>query len=115
MLYVTYRIDPQLALVTQHDRADISNFVRGARSPRVADIDVLGRIADGLAMPDEARVLLGLAPVDVQMSAIQGGRPRQDGKHRNRHHRRQLRASNPSVLLGGSRKDASPLRDAPCC
>ncbi|MGX6601702.1 hypothetical protein ACWKSP_06135 [Micromonosporaceae bacterium Da 78-11] len=60
----------QLALITEHDRSDISNFVRGTRSPRVGDIDVLGRIADGLAMPDEARVLLGLAPADATMSSI---------------------------------------------
>jgi hypothetical protein len=60
----------QLALLTQHDRSDISNFVRGARSPRVGDIDVLGRIADGLVMPDEARVLLGLAPAEATMSSI---------------------------------------------
>src|SRR5690606_22773355 len=53
----------QLALLTGHDRSDISNFVRGVRSPRVVDIDVLDRIASGLTMPDEARVLLGLAPV----------------------------------------------------
>lgn len=63
----------QLALMTEHDRSDISNFVRGARSPRVTDIDVLGRIADGLGMPDEARVLLGLAPADVTVSAIRFG------------------------------------------
>ncbi|MFX0573076.1 hypothetical protein [Nocardia nepalensis] len=52
----------QLALLTEHDRSDISNFIRGARSPRVTDIDVLNRIADGLDMPDEARTLVGLAP-----------------------------------------------------
>src|SRR5262245_12064919 len=63
----------QLALMTEHDRSDISNFVRGARSPRVTDIDVLGRIADGLGMPDEARVLLGLAPADVTVAAIRSG------------------------------------------
>jgi hypothetical protein len=66
----------QLALLTQHDRSDISNFVRGTRRPRVTDIDVLGRIADGLAMPDEARVLLGLAPADVTLSAIRSGATR---------------------------------------
>jgi hypothetical protein len=53
----------QLAILTQHDRSDISNFVRGTRSSRVTDIDVLARIAEGLAMPDAARGLLGLAPV----------------------------------------------------
>lgn len=51
----------QLALLTGHDRSDISNFVRGVRSPRVTDIDVLHRIADGLALPDTARAMLGLS------------------------------------------------------
>jgi hypothetical protein len=69
----------QLALVTQHDRSDISNFVRGTRSPRVTDIDVLGRIADGLMMPDEARTMLGLAPANVPISAVRtGSAPTQD-------------------------------------
>lgn len=52
----------QLALLTEHDRSDISNWVRGVRQPRVSNIAVLTRIADGLRMPDEARVLVGLAP-----------------------------------------------------
>lgn len=60
----------QLALLTAHDRSDISNFVRGTRSSRVTDIDVLGRVADGLMMPDEARVLLGLAPADAPASTF---------------------------------------------
>jgi hypothetical protein len=68
----------QLALLTEHDRSDISNFVRGTRGPRVTDINVLGRIADGLAMPDEALVLLGLAPADVTLSAIRSGTARPD-------------------------------------
>jgi hypothetical protein len=60
----------QLALLTDHDRADISNWVRGARQARVGDIDVLERIADGMAMPDTARVRLGLAPANQPLSAI---------------------------------------------
>jgi hypothetical protein len=63
----------QLGLITEHDRSDISNFVRGTRSPRVTDIDVLGRIADGLLMPDEARTLLGLAPADTPISVVRSG------------------------------------------
>ena len=66
----------QLGLLTEHDRSDISNWVRGVRSGRVGDIDVLTRIADGLHMPDEARVLTGLAPASVLMSSIQVGVPR---------------------------------------
>jgi hypothetical protein len=65
----------QLALLTEHDRSDISNWVRGVRSGRVGDIDVLTRIADGLQMPDEARVLAGLAPAAVLMSSFRAAIP----------------------------------------
>jgi transcriptional regulator with XRE-family HTH domain/tetratricopeptide (TPR) repeat protein len=60
----------QLALLTEHDRSEISNLVRGTRSGRIGDIDVLTRIADGLQMPDDSRVLAGLAPASVLMSSI---------------------------------------------
>lgn len=60
----------QLALLTQHDRSDVSNWIRGTRHGRVSDIEVLARIADGLQMPDETRVLLGLAPADVRVTRI---------------------------------------------
>lgn len=69
----------RLALLTEHDRSDISNFVRGTRSSRVTDIDVLDRIANGLAMPDQARVLLGLAPADVTVSVVRSGPPQSSG------------------------------------
>lgn len=62
----------QLALLTGHDRADISNWVRGTRQARVGDIDVLERIAEGMAMPDAARVRLGLAPASQPLSAFAG-------------------------------------------
>ena len=62
----------QLALLTGHDRADISNWVRGTRQARVGDIDVLERIAEGMAMPDTARVRLGLAPANQPLSAFAG-------------------------------------------
>ena len=65
----------QLALLTQHDRSDISNWVRGRRHGRVSDIEVLTRIADGLHMPDESRVLLGLAPAEALFSAIRAVNP----------------------------------------
>ena len=58
----------QLALMIQHDRSDISNWVRGARASQVTDIDVLTRIADGLDLPDESRLLLGLAPSEVRVT-----------------------------------------------
>lgn len=60
----------RLAQLTLHDRSDVSNWVRGVRSGTVSDIDVLTRIADGLHMPDHARVLLGIAPLDVVISAV---------------------------------------------
>ncbi|MEV6523434.1 hypothetical protein AB0M43_15905 [Longispora sp. NPDC051575] len=60
----------QLALLTEHDRSDISNWLRGTRTGKTSDIDVLNRIADGLQMPDDARVLMGLAPADVHMSEL---------------------------------------------
>ncbi|WP_280366657.1 helix-turn-helix transcriptional regulator [Nocardia wallacei] len=68
----------QLALLTGHDRSDISNFIRGARGPRVADIDVLNRVADGLAMPDIARTMLGLAPAEMTIAEIEAGTPQPD-------------------------------------
>lgn len=58
----------QLALMIQHDRSDISNWVRGARASQATDIDVLIRIADGLEVPDESRLLLGLAPLDARVT-----------------------------------------------
>jgi hypothetical protein len=64
----------QLALLTEHDRSDISNWVRGARHAHVSDIDVLTRIAEGLCMPDDVRVLIGLAPADSVFSSIRAER-----------------------------------------
>lgn len=64
----------QLALLTQHDRSDISNWVRGTRQGRVSDIEVLTRIADGLQIPDQARLLLGLAPATSLETDLSEGR-----------------------------------------
>lgn len=58
------RTQAQLAILTEQDRPDISTFVRGIRSSRVTDFDVLSPIAGGLAMPGQARGVLGLAPVN---------------------------------------------------
>lgn len=66
----------QLALLTQHDRSDISNWVRGIRQGRVSDIEVLIRIADGLHMPDQARALFGLAPVGADRPELVSTGPR---------------------------------------
>lgn len=65
----------QLAILTQHDRSDISNWVRGVRQPRVSDIEVLIRIADGLDMPDEARLALGIAPIGAGAGQRSGATP----------------------------------------
>lgn len=99
----------QLAWLTEHGRADISNFVRGARSGRVNDIDVRIRVADGLRMPDEARVLCGLAPDQVTASVFR--QHPSDGRER---------AAEPSSslstgwFLSGEAESISPCRVAIC-
>ncbi|MEV0796008.1 hypothetical protein [Kribbella sp. NPDC050459] len=64
----------QLALVTEHDRSDVSNWIRGTRHGQVSDINVLTRIAEGLCMPDEGRILMGLAPADALVSSVRDER-----------------------------------------
>ncbi|MGW6278743.1 hypothetical protein [Kribbella sp. NPDC055071] len=64
----------QLALLTEHDRSDVSNWIRGTRHGQVSDINVLTRIAEGLQMPDDARMLMGLAPADALVSSIRDER-----------------------------------------
>lgn len=51
----------QLSMATGILQGRISEILRGTRT--VTAFEVYERIADGLAMPDETRVLLGLAPV----------------------------------------------------
>ncbi|MBP2355062.1 hypothetical protein JOF29_006172 [Kribbella aluminosa] len=64
----------QLALLTEHDRSDVSNWIRGTRHGQVSDINVLTRIAEGLQVPDDARMLMGLAPADTLVSSIRDER-----------------------------------------
>lgn len=64
----------QLALLTEHDRSDVSNWMRGTRHGQVSDINVLTRIAEGLQLPDDARMLMGLAPADTLVSSIRDER-----------------------------------------
>ena len=52
----------RIAAATGLNQGEVSRIQRGDRW--VTAIDVLERIADGLAMPNQARVHLGLAPVD---------------------------------------------------
>jgi hypothetical protein len=53
----------RIAAATGLNQGEVSRIQRGDRW--VTAIDVLERIADGFAMPDPARILLGLAPVGV--------------------------------------------------
>jgi hypothetical protein len=87
----------QLALLTEHDRSDVSNWVRGMRHGQVSDINVLTRIAEGLRMPDSARMLMGLAPADALVSSIRD--------------ERELAGGNPapSIDIGRVRLDGSDM------
>ena len=51
----------RLATATGIGQGRLNEIINGRR--RVARLDVMERIAGGLAMPDDARVLFGLAPV----------------------------------------------------
>lgn len=94
----------QLALLTEHDRSDVSNWIRGTRHGQVSDINVLTRIAEGLQMPDDARILMGLAPADALVSSIRD--------------ERQLARSTPSIAeprrLRVDGSDSSSTRIAIC-
>lgn len=49
-----------IGMVTGLSQGQVSQVMNGTR--QLSTIDVLERVADGLSMPDEARMLLGLAP-----------------------------------------------------
>ncbi|MGC4943646.1 hypothetical protein [Kribbella sp. DT2] len=94
----------QLALLTEHDRSDISNWVRGTRLGQVTDIGVLTRIAEGMQLPDDARMLMGLAPADALVTSVRderelagasSGRRRLDGSG----------PSSPRIAICGSRSE----------
>jgi transcriptional regulator with XRE-family HTH domain len=53
----------RLATVTGIGQGRVNEIINGRR--QVTGLDVFERIADGLAMPDEARVLMGLAPASA--------------------------------------------------
>ncbi|MFC9693299.1 hypothetical protein ACFTSF_32420 [Kribbella sp. NPDC056951] len=97
----------QLALLTEHDRSDVSNWVRGARHGQVSDIGVLTRIAEGLRLPDTARMLMGLAPADALMSSIRDEREMADSARMPAdQERRRLDGSEPGstrIAICGSR------------
>ncbi|MEU5907509.1 helix-turn-helix domain-containing protein [Micromonospora sp. NPDC047467] len=62
---------------------------------KVTSIDVLERVADGLRMPDEARMALGLAPKDhsCHLDMALPSRQRQSGLPNNRSWREDVRAA----------------------
>ncbi|GAB2574802.1 hypothetical protein [Kribbella endophytica] len=96
----------QLALLTEHDRSDISNWVRGTRLGQVTDIGVLTRIAEGMQLPDEARMLMGLAPADTLVTSVLDERELAGAS--SGAGRRRLDGSGPSstrIAICGSRSD----------
>lgn len=66
----------RIANVTGMGQAEVSRIMNGDR--HVMGIDVLERIADGLTMPDEQRLTLGLAPRYVGPAGVTLN-PEQDG------------------------------------
>lgn len=105
----------QLALLTEHDRSDVSNWVRGTRQGRVSDIEVLTRIAEGLRMPDEARILMGLAPADALVSSVRDERALSDGSANvldefTRHRLAGSSQSSTRIAISGSRADGTSSR-----
>lgn len=57
----------RLATAAGMGQGRLNEIINGRR--QVARLDVLQRLADGLAMPDDARVLFGLAPVHADTLA----------------------------------------------
>ncbi|MEU8278376.1 helix-turn-helix domain-containing protein [Microbispora bryophytorum] len=60
--------------LTGYSQGKVSAIMSG--SQQVTALEVFERIADGLHMPDQARMALGLAPRDLAAAAI----PRQDAR-----------------------------------
>ena len=56
----------RMAIACDTTQPKISGYMRGVA--KVEELDVFERIADGLDMPDPARIALGLAPADVPAS-----------------------------------------------
>lgn len=59
---------PRLGIQVGEPQKRVSDIANG--KVRVEKLDVLKRIADGLAMPDDARMVLGLAPVAREDPAV---------------------------------------------
>ena len=58
----------RLATALGMGQGRVNEIVHGRR--RVTQVDVFERIADGLSMPDEARVLMGLAPAHAAARGV---------------------------------------------
>jgi len=58
----------RLATAVGMGQGRVNEIINGHR--RVTQIDVFERLADGLAMPDEARVLMGLAPAHAAARGV---------------------------------------------
>lgn len=58
----------RLATAVGMGQGRVNEIINGRR--RVTQMDVFERIADGLTMPDEARVLMGLAPADAAARGV---------------------------------------------
>jgi hypothetical protein len=105
----------QLALLTEHDRSDVSNWVRGTRHGQVSDINVLTRIAEGLRRPDSARMLMGLAPADALVTSVRDERELTDANSEPADAAVRLRVdgsnrSSPRIAICGSRAAGTNAR-----
>lgn len=90
----------QIAIACGTTQGKVSEIMRkGGR--RVESLEVFERIADGLQMPDEARMVLGLAPRDYQPPATPAATPRRKRPViRSRDDRPELSQATPPGSLG---------------
>lgn len=58
----------RIAAATGIAQGRVNEIINGRRS--VANLDVLQRIADGLHMPDDARIVMGLAPTSADSTSL---------------------------------------------
>jgi transcriptional regulator with XRE-family HTH domain len=96
----------RLAIACDMTQPKVSGIMRG--TAKVESLEVFERIADGLSMPDPARLALGLAPKAVQSVAdsTAARRPeRADLDSPSRNTRSALTAPMVSDLLGGQPRD----------
>jgi hypothetical protein len=94
----------RLAIACGLTQGKVSEIMAGTR--RVAALDVFERIADGLEMPPEARLALGLAPF-APGSVPSSGIPSQDGRQPH-----SVSSGSSSLMLGSPSQDQAedPMR-----